>query len=48
MDDLRTRDIIPGFGDQDRLHELNLIKLPSVQNECHIPNVFAAPWEKTL
>lgn len=24
VDDLKTRDIISGFGDQDRLHALNL------------------------
>lgn len=41
---LRTRDVIPGSGDQGRLHELNLIKFLSIQDECHILNVFAIPW----
>lgn len=38
--------MIPGSGGQGRLHELNLIKFLSIQDECHILNVFAIPRER--
>lgn len=38
--------MIPGSGGQGRLHELNLITFLSIQDECHILNVSAIPWER--